>query len=97
MGELTEIEQLLVPTDADYEREDLDYAPKLSEQFNLLYGYVGRADARPTDAAYERFDDLEPELGKLMGRLKKLFNTKVAELNTAAQQAGAAPIMIPQR
>ena len=86
-----------MPTDRDYEREDLDYAPKLSEQLNLLYGYVGGADARPTDAAYERLDDLEPELGELMGRLKKVFDTQVAELNAAAQKAGAAPIMSPHR
>ena len=95
--ELSAIEQLLVPTERDYDRDDLDYPPKLSQQFGLLYGYVGRTDARPTDAAHQRLADLDPELSRLTDRLRNVLETDVAALNADLQRAGAGPIVIPRR
>ena len=95
--ELSDIEQLLIPTEQDYDRDDLDYPPKLSEQFSFLYRYVGRTDARPTNAAYQRLTDLDPELSQLDKRLRDVLETELVTLNTELQQAGTGPIVIPHR
>jgi len=69
---LTRIERELVPLPEDYDREDQDYAPKLIQQLDLLYGYVEGADSAPTDSAFERFDDLAPVLGGLLEELRRV-------------------------
>ena len=73
---LTRIERELVPVPEDYDREDLDYAPKLLQQLDLLYGYVERADSKPTDAAFERFDDLDPVLTGLLEELRRVMESE---------------------
>ncbi|MDE2971424.1 MAG: glycosyl hydrolase, partial [Acidobacteriota bacterium] len=67
---LSRIERELVPLAEDYDREDQDYAPKLIQQLDLLYGYVEGADSEPTDSAFERFDDLDPILSGLLEELR---------------------------
>ena len=70
---LSSIERELVPLPEDYDREDQDYAPKLVQQLDLLYGYVEGADSRPTDSALERFDDLDPLLSALLEELRGIL------------------------
>ena len=72
---LTMIERELVPLPEDYDREDQDYAPKLIQQLDLLYGYVEGADSQPTDAAFERFDDLDPVLSGLLEELRRVVES----------------------
>ena len=72
---LTMIERELVPLPEDYDREDQDYAPKLLQQLDLLYGYVEGADSQPTDAAFERFDDLDPVLSGLLEELRRVVES----------------------
>ena len=72
---LSAIERELVPLPEDYDRDDQDYAPKLIQQLDLLYGYVEGADSQPTDAAFERFDDLDPVLSGLLEELRRVVES----------------------
>ena len=79
-----------MPLPEDYGREDQDYAPKLLQQLDLLYGYVERADSQPTDSAFERFDDLDPVLNGLLEELRRIVESEGSEGN-AGLQTGIAP------
>jgi hypothetical protein len=94
-AKLTGIEESLVPTEADYDRADLAYPPRLSEQLNHLYRYVGATDDRPTDAAYVRLADLEPELERELDQFRAYLDTELTSLNDEAAHAGARPVVIP--
>ena len=54
----------LIDPDDDTRMGPMDAPPTLMAQFSRLLGYVAGADAKPTDAALERFQDLDRVLTK---------------------------------
>jgi len=57
---------------------------------------VGGADAKPTDGAYERFEDLKSELAELRSRLQGVLDTELAAFNDKVRQTGAPPVIVPK-
>ena len=80
-----------MPLPDDYDREDQDYAPKLLQQLDLLYGYVERADSQPTDSAFERFDDLDPVLNGLLEELRRIVESEGSGGNAGLQTGHRPP------
>ena len=69
-GTLTEIEEALLQT----KQGDLaNIKPKLTNQWAWLYGMMADSDHRPTDSAYERFDDLSKELDEHLRNLQEVL------------------------
>ena len=97
---LRELEFEFVPTDRDFEMERLDHPPKLSRQVVELYNFLGtvgglwRADARPTDGAYQRFDDLRTMLKERMETLDGILGDELDEFNTMIQDANVPPVLV---
>jgi hypothetical protein len=94
---LSAIERELVPLPGDYDREDQDYAPKLLQQLDLLYGYVERADSQPTDSAFERFDDLDPVLNGLLEELRRIVESAGSGGNAGQSPGGVLQTGIAPR
>ena len=96
---LGELEFELVATERDFEMERLDHPPKLHRQVVELYNYLGttgglwRADARPTNGAYQRFDDLKSMLKERMDALYQILEGELAEFNTMIRDANVPPIV----
>jgi hypothetical protein len=72
LEELAEIEETLVQTKMRLPIEVIDHGPRLDLSYVDLYQVVTGADARPTDGARERFDDLEKELERALSRLREI-------------------------
>ncbi len=94
---LTAIEWELVPTEDDYRMDRLDFPPKLHVQFTYLYGFVGGADAKPTDSSFERFEDLKPMLAQPLARVQEVLETELPAFNTMVLQGAVAPVIVTQR
>jgi hypothetical protein len=100
---LAEIETQLVPTADDYKMARLDQPPKLNAEFFELYDYIGttgglwRADARPTEGAYRRFEDLKPELAERASQLKEIIDLDLAAFNKMIREAGIPSVIVPGR
>jgi hypothetical protein len=69
----------------------LNFRPGIAGQLVGLKSTVESADARPTDASVERFNELRVELDGYLAELKAIFdadlvefNAKVAELDQPA-------------
>jgi hypothetical protein len=99
---LFEIEFELVPTEQDYRMDRLDHPPKLNREFVELYNYLGttgglyRADAKPTNGAYQRFDDLKSMLAERTARIQEIIDTDVAAFSNMVREKGVPPVIVPK-
>ncbi len=82
---LSAIEQKLTQVKSKSSQDPINFPPMLDNQFVTLYGYVlggfGGSDNRPTDGAYERLADLEPQLQELLGQLDGVLATDLPAFN----------------
>ena len=53
-------------------------------------------NARPTDASYERFRELQAQADEILNRLQEIFDTDVAAFNELLQQLNLAPVVVKQ-
>lgn len=66
LAELQEIQSLLVDAGGSYPQ------PMLLNQIRYLQGMTGRADQRPGNFAYSRFDELSGQLEELQARFTRV-------------------------
>jgi phage shock protein A len=69
-----------------------NFEPLLDSQFAWVASQTVSADARPTDQAYERLDDLEEQLREHQDRLQRILDGPVGRLNQMLQDAGWEPL-----
>jgi len=88
---LTEHEEKLHQYRSTSSQDVLNYRPGIDGQFLGLKGFVESALAKPTDASYERYDELRAQLDTLLAELEAtmdehlaLFNEKAAALERPA-------------
>ncbi|MEM9408671.1 MAG: hypothetical protein AAGA81_21755, partial [Acidobacteriota bacterium] len=79
--ELTEVEEQLTQTKSKSNQDPLNFPPMIDNQFVELYAYVVASQHKPPAGAYERLDDLAPELDGLLTKLGEIQSGKVTELN----------------
>ena len=85
---LTEIEEQITQVKSKSGQDPINFPPMIDNQLTTLYSYVVMADYPPTAGAYERFDDLKPDLASLKAQFDEVvagdlmaFNQLVAGLN----------------
>ena len=85
---LTEIEEQITQVKSKSGQDPINFPPMIDNQLTTLYSYVVMADYPPTAGAYERFDDLKPDLASLKAQFDEVvagdlmaFNQIVAGLN----------------
>lgn len=78
--------------------DPLDYPGKLTAQLAYLYntvsGAFGAVDARPTDQAVERRDELRTEVDGLLARLQSIFEQDLAAFNELIRSLGMDPVVV---
>ena len=96
-SKLSAIEEKLIQTKNESNQDPLNFAPKLDAQYLTVYGEVSSAFFRPTDAARQRFSDLNQEWTAVEAELKEVLESDVPAFNEKARLAGATAVMVPSR
>jgi hypothetical protein len=68
---LEELERELIETRIEYREDVWNFPSKLNHQLAYLAQIVESADFRPTDASYERFEELRVQLADIIQRLEE--------------------------
>ncbi len=95
--QLSAIEQQLSQVKSKSGQDPINFPPQIDNQLVTLYGYVAFADFEPTAGAYERLDDLEPEVDRLLGELQQVVDTDVAAFNEMVAELRPAAVTLPKR
>ena len=66
----------------------------IDNQLTTLYGYIVRSDHPPTAGAYQRFDDLKPELVSLRAELQEVVASDVAAFNELVAGLDLPPVIV---
>ena len=74
----------------------MNFRPGIDGQLVGLKSTVESAEARPTDASVERFNELRAELDGYLAELKEIFDTDLAEFNAKVAEAGQ-PAVFPSK
>lgn len=88
---LTEIEETITQTNSRSSQDPINFPPMIDNQLVTLYGYIVQGDYEPTAGAYQRLEDLKPDLDQIHTDLEAAiaehltpFNARVAELGVPA-------------
>jgi len=94
-AKLAEIEESLVQTKSEAGQDPINFPPMLDNQIGYLYRYTVNGYGRPTQAAYERYEELSAELAALTLDLEIVIKDDVARFNEAVSALGLPGIIIP--
>ena len=78
---ISTIEETLYQVKNQSGQDPLNFPIKLNNRLASLRRSVENGDAKPTDGAYEVFEELSIELDKNLGQLKNLLETEVPTIN----------------
>lgn len=87
-----EIEQKLYQVKNQSNQDPLNFPIKLNNRLASLRRSVENGDARPTDAAYQVFEELSGELAGHLKALDEVFNTELPKVNAVLKAKGIARI-----
>ena len=93
-GKLTQVEESLVQTKSEARQDPINFPPMLDNQIGYLYRYVVNGYGRPTQAAYERYDELSAGLASLTADLGVLIDSDIARFNEAVSELGLPGVII---
>ncbi len=93
---LTETEAKIHQYKTESSQDVLNFRPGIDGQLVGLKSVVESAQARPTDAAVERFNELRAELDGYLDELKQIFDTNLAAFNAKVAEAGQ-PAVFPSK
>lgn len=69
--------------------------PQLTTSYARINTMLISSDHQPPASARKRFEDLEPEFERLMGRLQEIIDTDVASFNQTLTDRGIATVPTP--
>ncbi len=97
LGEkLTETEEKIHQYRSKSSQDVLNFRPGIDGQLVGLKSTVESAQARPTDASVERFNELRAELDGYLAELQEIFDTDLAEFNARVAELGQ-PAVFPSK
>ncbi len=92
-AKLTGLEEAIRQTKAESSQDILNYTPRLDNQLVALKGVVESADARPTDASYERFEELRAQLDRHLDDLRGVIRADLVAFNEQVRGRDVAPVI----
>ncbi|MFD2100410.1 WD40/YVTN/BNR-like repeat-containing protein [Flagellimonas iocasae] len=96
-GTLTEIEEDLYQTKNQSGQDPLNFPIKLNNRLNALQRSIETGDAKPTDAAYEVYDELSKELDMHMAKLNEALDKQLPKIQAIMEKNNInMPINIKQ-
>jgi hypothetical protein len=98
-GKLTGVEEDIQQTRSKSFYDPLDYPGKLAAELAFLYntvagGFGGIVNARPTDQAAGRLEELRAEANGVMGRLQLILDEDLAAFNELIRSLGLDPVVL---
>jgi photosystem II stability/assembly factor-like uncharacterized protein len=93
--ELTEVEERLIQTRNESGQDPINFPPMLDDQLAYLYTHVVRSYGRPTEGAYQRYDDLVEETAPLLARVEATVEGELAAFNRVLTEAGVGMVVVP--
>jgi hypothetical protein len=99
---LTGVQEEMQQTRSTSFYDPLDRPGRLAAHLAHLYGLVSgggmgaAVNSRPTDASYERYQELQAQAEEILTRLQAVFDTDVAAFNELLQRLNLAPIVVKQ-
>jgi hypothetical protein len=94
---LTEIEGELTQLKGEGGQDSLNFPGRLDNQFVVLYGAIAGPDAKPRPGDLERFEDLKPQLDKLLNDLQHVYATELDSFNELVRSKGVPAVIIPRK
>ncbi len=91
---LTEIEETITQTQSKSSQDPINFPPQIDNQLVTLYGYIVQADYEPTAGAWERFDDLKPELDAIHADLDAAIGEHLARFNARVAALGVPAVVV---
>jgi len=88
------IENVLVQTKSEAGQDPINFPPMLDNQLGYLYRYVNSAYGRPTQAAYDRFEDLAAQLVEQEATLTGVLESDLARFNETLAERGVAGVIL---
>ena len=89
---LSLIEQKITQINSKSRQDPINYPPMVDNQLTVLYGYVVNSEFKPTAGAYERFEDLKPQVEELLSNLGTVIATDLAVFNRLVKGLKLPPI-----
>jgi photosystem II stability/assembly factor-like uncharacterized protein len=90
---LTAIEGELTQLQGEGGQDALNFPGRLDNQFVVLYGAIAQPDAAPSEGASQRFEDLKPDLARLMGDYRKVVDSELGKFNELVKGKGVGPVI----
>ncbi len=91
---LTAVERELTQIQGEGGQDALNYPGRLDNQYLVLYNAITSSDRGPTPQMFQRFEDLKPELAKLLGQLKQIFDADLAKFNELVRSKALPPVIV---
>lgn len=92
MEKLTVIEEELYQVKNQSNQDPLNFPIKLNNRLASLRRSVENGDAKPTDAAYQVFEELSKELSTHLEAMDKVLSAELPKINTALEGKGLKPV-----
>jgi hypothetical protein len=92
---LDELAQLLYQTKNEAIQDILNYPPQLDNQLLGLFSIVDGVDARPTDGAVKRFDDLRGQLDSYLADYEGILDRELAAFNELVEDKKISAVVAP--
>ena len=91
---LTEIEETITQTNSKSSQDPINFPPQIDNQLVTLYGYIVQADYEPTAGAYQRFDDLKPDLDAIHTDLENAMTEHLTPFNERVASLGVPAVLV---
>ena len=96
IDELNTLEKILIQTKSESGQDPINYPPMFDDQIAYLYSVVNAQDDRPTQGAYDRYNDLLKEWEGYQTRVNTLLNKKILGFNKLLRQNNVGHILVEE-
>ena len=90
---LSEIEQKMTQVNSKSNQDPINFPPMVDNQLTVLYGYIVGGNFKPTAGAYQRFEDLKPQVDEVLSQMEVVVATDLAEFNRQVAAMNLPPIV----
>ncbi|MBD3414926.1 MAG: glycosyl hydrolase [Candidatus Aminicenantes bacterium] len=94
LKKLNSLEQELIQTKNESRQDPINYQVKLDNQLAYLYSAVHSQDSKPTQAVYQRYEDLDIQLSKAEKRFQNLIENEIGRFEKLLEENDIPRIII---
>jgi hypothetical protein len=88
LSDLEALEAELIQTKSESGQDPINYPPMLDDQIAYLYSIVNGQDDRPTEGAYQRYEDVKKAYEVHHQAFQQLCAEQLPKLNSQLNNAG---------